>query len=618
MNQPVNTRRDILQAIRQRVLVADGAMGTRLQGLRGAGQDCLDALNVDPILRELVAAVHRSYLDVGADILLTNTYGANAIKLGRHGLGDQVKAINTEGVRLARRCAGEDRLVGGSVGPLEIHHIRHEYEENEVEAIFHEQMSALVEAGVDFLALETFQSLYEARAALLEAMGFGIPVMFEVGGAQNGRTGTGADVREFALLANRLGANLLGANCRGPYDVLETIGIMAQFSELPLVAMPNAGSPEIDRGRVVYHVQPEQFYTYGKRLVAAGACVVGGCCGTEPEHIAELKRAVEGLEPPRERHISSVRVLEASGPAAEQVREENPVAKVFREVDFILSVEMRPNREAPLTDFIQAGRELASQGVHLFDVPDNAGAKVTVDPLVAAAEMQRETRIPTMIHLSACSRNLVAVQSYLLGAWHAGIRGILAVTGDHPNVGDHDKYASRVNDLKSSVNLMRLIGSLNQGRLFNQAGCCPCNFFIGGGFNPGRGHKAQLKWLEQKVEAGARFIYTQPVYRELEVDQMLESTAHLDVPILVGVLPITSRRNAEFFAAGKIPGIVVPEEILQRYEKVQGLEDAQRLARDLTLDLLDRIRKKIRGVYLIPPFGKTRYQMVSEIISNVR
>ncbi|GMU54240.1 MAG: hypothetical protein AMXMBFR33_33860 [Candidatus Xenobia bacterium] len=615
---PITAKKTLLEAIKTRVLVCDGAMGTRLQGLRGAGHECLDGLNLDPLYRQLVMAVHRSYVEVGADILLTNTYGANSIKLARHGLANEVREINIEGVRMARECAGPERFVGGSVGPLEIHHIRHEYEESEVAAIFNEQMEALVQAGVDFLALETFQSLYEAQAALREAVSFGVPVLFEVGGVQNGKTGTGADISEFALLATRLGAHLMGANCRAPYDVLETIQRLAQFTHLPLVAMPNAGSPEIDRGRVVYHVNPEQFQRFGKRLVEAGACIVGGCCGTEPAHIAMLKQAVEGLKPPAERHPSALRVQEVVAPAPEAVQEPNPFEQVFKSVDFVISVEMRPNREHSLTSFLEAGKKLAQEGAHLFDVPDNAGAKVTVDPLVSAAQMQRETQIPTMIHLSACNRNLVAVQSYLLGAWHAGIRAVLAVTGDHPNVGDHDKYSSRVNDLKSSVNLMRLIKSMNAGRLFNQAPCCRCDFMIGGGFNPGRGHKAQLKWLEQKVEAGAQFIYTQPVYRELEVDMMLEATAHLPIPILVGILPITSRRNAEFFAAGKIPGIVIPEEILAQYEKVETPEDGQKLAMELTNDLLARIRKKIRGVYLIPPFGKNRYTMVSELIAAVR
>lgn len=615
---PVTAKRTILDALKTRVLVCDGAMGTRLQGLRGAGHECLDALNLDPIYRQLVMAVHRSYVDVGVDILLTNTYGANSVKLARHALSAEVREINIEGVRMAREAAGPDRFVGGSVGPLEIHHIRDEFEETEVAAIFHEQMEALVAAGVDFLALETFQSLFEGQAALREAVSFGLPVLFEVGGVQNGRTGTGADVREFALMANRLGASLVGANCRAPFDVLETLGRLAQYTHLPLVAMPNAGSPEVDRGRVVYHVNPEHFQRFGKRMVEAGACIVGGCCGTEPAHIAMLKQAVEGLAPPPVRHPSSVRIQEVERPSQEAVQEPNPFREVFRSVEFVISVEMRPNREQPLEPFLEAGRRLAKEGAHLFDVPDNAGSKVSVDPLVAAAALQRETGIPTMIHLSAGNRNLVAVQSYLLGAWHAGIQAVLAVTGDHPNVGDHDKYTSRVNDLKSSVNLMRLIGNLNQGQLFNQTACCRCNFLVGGGFNPGRGHKAQLKWLEQKVAAGAQFIYTQPVYRQQEVDEMLEATSHLEIPILVGILPITSRRNAEFFAAGKIPGIVIPEEILARYEKVQTPEDGQKLAAELTFDLLVRIKSKIRGVYIIPPFGKNSYAMVSDIIASVR
>jgi len=596
----------------KKVAVGDGAMGTRLQALVGTHQTCIDGLNVDPSFREIVALVHRSYIEAGADLLFTNTYGANVIKLSRHGRDHQVREINLEGALLARRCA-EDKLVGGSVGPLEIYSARDDFSEEQQEEIFCQQMAALVEGGVDFLVLETFQDLAEARLALKAARKYDKPVWLSVGGVQNGRTGTGADVREFAAL----GADRLGANCRGPYDVLETLQILAGMTALPLFARPNAGSPEIDRGRVVYNVDSTQFGLYAKRLVAAGATMVGGCCGTNPSHIAQVAESVRDLPPPPQRRVSEVRIYTPSKPAPLPEAPPNAIAEVFAKVPLVVSVELRPGRTTPLEEFLASGRYLAQRGVHLFDIPDNAGAKVTVDPVISASRLQAETGIPSLVHLSTSHRNLIATQSYLLGAWQAGIQGVLAVTGDHPNVGDHDKYASRVNDVKSSVNLMGLIGMLNEGRLFNDTPCFRTNFCVGGGFNPVRGLTAQVKWLQRKLEAGAQFIYTQPVYREEDVDRMLEVTADCKVPILVGIMPLVSRRNAEFFASGKIPGVIIPEEILNSYDPHEPARDSQRRGVDMASALMDKIRHKVRGFYLLPPFGRDHHTVVGELIASL-
>lgn len=623
------------QMLATKILVGDGAMGTRLQTLVGTSQACIDSLNLDPNFSEIVALVHRSYLEAGADVIFTNTYGANAIKLGRYGRQNQVRTINREGARLARRCVDQwqpddpvlesipnplgHRLVGGSIGPLEIYSMRDEYNEFLQEEIFFEQMAALVDGGVDLLVLETFQDLQEATIALRVAQRFSLPVLLTVGGVQNGRTGTGADVREFATVANRLGATMIGANCRGPYDILETLQILAGCTSLPLYAFPNAGSPEIDRGRVAYNVDSIQFGQYAVKLAEAGAVLIGGCCGTDPSHIQQVAQSLQGIPPSPPRKVSEVRIFPVATrePAEMEPERPNVVSEVFRTVPLVVSVELRPGRTTPLSEFLAAGRYLASRGAHLFDVPDNAGAKVTVDPMWSASRLQEATGIPTVVHLSTSHRNLVATQSYLLGCWQAGIQGVLAVTGDHPNVGDHDKYASRVNDVKSSVNLMGLIGMLNQGRLFNETPCFRTNFCVGGGFNPVRGLTAQIKWLQRKVAAGAQFVYTQPVYREEDVDRMLELTADIDVPILVGIMPLVSRRNAEFFASGRIPGVIIPPEVVAAFENIEDPEEGRKRGLEMTLDLMQKIRHKVRGLYLLPPFGRDHHLVVGEMLESL-
>lgn len=605
----------VLQELGKRIVVLDGALGTRLQALTGNAHQCIDGFNLDPTFSEIVSLVHRSYVYAGSDIILTNTYGANTIKLGRHGRDKQMVAINMEGARLARKAAGDQAAVAGSIGPLEVYGARDEVPEEEMRRVFREQMAALAE-GVDAFVLETFQDMTEAKAALMAAAEFGLPVLFSIGGVHAGRTGTGAEAQEMALMAANLGAVAVGANCRGPFDILETIRLLAQVTTLPLIAMANAGSPEIDRGRVTFHVEPQRFRHFTRELVEAGAAIIGGCCGTGPEHIKEIVQAAEELEPPPPRVVSDVRVT-AQAPISLADGDESPVNQidqVFASVPFIVSVEMRPVRSQAFAGYLESGVQLAAEGVHLFDVPDNAGAKVTLDPMVAAARLQACTRIPTIMHLSTSHRNLIATQSYLLGCWESGIQGVLAVTGDHPNVGDHDKYASRVNDVKSSVNLLKLIHGLNEGHLFNGTKCIRTNFSTGAGFNPMRNLTPQMKWLNKKLDAGARFVYTQPLYHEDDVDRLLEATAHLEVPILIGILPLTSKRNAQFFAAGKIPGIIIPQEILEAYEKITSPEDGLKLGIDLACDLLGKVQDKIRGCYIIPPFAPNKYEMVGELL----
>lgn len=605
---------DFRKALRHRVLVTDGAIGTRLQALTGNTQSCIDGFNLDSAYSEIVSLVHRSYVEAGADVIFTNTYGANAVKLDRYARKSQVLAINEEGARLARKAAGDDILVAGSIGPLEWTGVWDTRCEERFIEIFSEQIDGLINGGVDLLVFETFQDLVEARAALTAASEREIPVVFSIGGVTNGRTSLGVEAEELALLACSMGVDAVGVNCRGTFDILESIERIAQTVSLPLIAMPNAGSPEIDRGRVAYRAEPHFFKEYTERLLAAGVQIIGGCCGTGPEHIRQMAETAAGAPLPGPRSISDVRVLKRAKVVELTARPETEVERVFRTVPFVVSVEMRSARAGSFQDFLDAGKSLSRCGVHLFDVPDNAGAKVTVDPMVSAFRLQELTRIPTIMHLSASHRNLIAVQSYLLGCWETGVRSILAVTGDHPNVGDHDKYASRVNDVKSSVNLLKLMEGLNEGRLFNGSPCQRTGFYGGAGFNPMRKLTPQLKWLEKKIEAGAKFLYTQPMYDMEAVSAMMAELKPFGLPVLVGVLPLASRRNAEFFAAGKIPGVIIPDHILALYQKMDQPEKAIELSVDLASQFIKDLQGEVAGCYLIPPFTKDKFQRIEEIL----
>lgn len=607
---------DFLKALKERVLVTDGAVGTRLQALTGNRQSCIDGFNLDASYSEIVSLVHRSYIEAGADIIFTNTYGANAVKLDRYARKNQVLAINEAGARLARRAAGDKVLVAGSVGPLERAGGAEPGCEELFIEVFREQLEGLVAGGVDLFVFETFQDLVESQAALAAAQNFDLPIIFSIGGVTNGRTSLGITAEELVVMAAGFGVDVVGVNCRGAFDILESIERIAQTTSLPLIAMPNAGSPEIDRGRVEYRAEPHFFKDYAEQLFRAGVSIVGGCCGTGPEHVMHVAEVAAKTSLPPARVVSNVRVISHSTVIEPQQRQITQVERVFKEVPFVISVEMRASRAGSFSEFLDAGRSLARRGVHLFDVPDNAGAKVTMDAMVSAFRLQNETHIPTIMHLSASHRNLIATQSYLLGCAESGIQSILAVTGDHPNVGDHDKYASRVNDIKSSVNLLKLIAGLNKGKLFNGSPCTRTSFFSGVGFNPMRKLTPQLKWLEKKVAAGAKFVYTQPLYDPEDVERLTEALKPFGLPVLVGILPLSSKRNAEFFAAGKIPGVIIPDHVLERYRKVETAEEGMELGVELAVDFLKSCQGSIDGCYLIPPFTADKYLRIEEILER--
>jgi len=614
-------RPKLLELLAERVVLSDGAMGTRLQALMRDYEGCLDALNTDhdPSVRDLVRQVHESYRDAGADILQTNTFGANPVKLARFGLDDHLKEINQAGAAIARKVAGEDLLVGGSVGPMEHVEQLEGWSLSDIETGFRAQMEALAEGGVDFLVLETFQEIEQARVACRIAKGFDLPVVLQIGGVQDGRTSTGLDVGVFAQELERAGADIIGSNCRGPFDVLRTTEVLAKSVSTPLSAQPNAGSPEIDRGRVVYSIQAEDFGSYAERLLELGVGLIGGCCGTDPSHIERLRSIVQERRPRARRPVVPLPAEPKVAAAPEQVREVNRVRAVLESGVPLVSVEIRPSRTVSFSRLLEGTQQIAEAGTALLDVPDNAGGMVSGDPMTTSALLQQGTGVPTVMHLSSTSRNLIALQSYLMGCWQNGLHGILALTGDHPNIGDHDKYAQRVTDIKSSVDLMRLIGMLNRGKLFNESPIkTPCAFCIGGAINPTRKLDPQIRWLKRKVDAGAEFAFTQPVYLKEHAEQIYEATEDLGIKIFTGLLPISSVQNAEFLASGRIPGITVPDSVMERFSSTDSREQARDLGLRLAEELMEELEGTAHGFYLILPFGKTRFEDTARLVRFAR
>ena len=607
---------DFLEQLSERIILGDGAMGTQLQALSSHADGCLDALNIDeePAARRLVSEVHESYRDAGAEILQANTFGANAVKLARFALEEKVRDICLQGALIAREVAGDDLFVAGSIGPMEFFEEAEAWSPGAIETAFREQMEALVEGGVDILVLETFLELEQASIAVRVAASFGLPVVLQIGGVQEGRTSTGIDVVTFAKEMREIGADVVGSNCRSPFDILRTTKTLAGALDCPLSAQPNAGVPEIDRGRIVYSIRLEDFVRYSERLLDTGANLIGGCCGTTPEHISALKNIVDGRRP-IDRKVTRVHAAPEQPVTAPEPPQLNRIDAVFNSGAPLISVEIRPSRDLSLTQLMEGTRQVVKAGATLLDVPDNAGAMVGIDPMVTACYLQQNSGLPTIMHLNSTSRNLIALQSYLLGCWHSGLHGILAITGDHPNVGDHDKFANRITDLKSSVQLIQLLDHLNQGRLFNETPIdSPCGFKIGAGVNPSRNIDPQIRWLKRKVEAGATFAFTQPVYLKEHAQELYERTESLGIKILTGILPVSSIRNAEFLNSGRIPGISVPDSVLEKFFETGSREEARQLGLRLAEEVITGLEGIAHGFYFILPFGKTRYEDTADLV----
>ena len=617
---------NFMESITHRVLVCDGAIGTELRKRIPANLPCVDACNISDEHAEKVVEIHRAYVNAGADVIQTNTYQASREALAIHGLADQVEEINRAGVRLARSGAEETCYVAGSVGQIPFQtedptEISVDPPTKTIRSLFKEQMDALVDEGVDLLLLETFVSLKQAEIATKQALTYDIPVIVEISGISGGTVGTGVDVRVFAQELEQLGAHAVGINCRGPHDLVQAMELLSPVIRAPLVVQPNAGNPRVEQGEIAvsYTVSADVFADYVHKLIKLGANMIGGCCGTTPEYTAKIRQAVAESKPIK-RH-TRIFVLPKSLPTY-KARTDNPVQQVFETRERIVSVEARANTFPQLRALLKEAKVLAAIGVDLFDVTDNSGAAVNIGAVGTAFRLQQATHIPTLIHWTTRSRNLISMQSHLLEAEALGIRGIVALSGDHPKAGPYES-ASLVPDVRGAVQLMKLISRLNQGELADGSSVGePCGFYYGGGFTIAENLDPHVKHLTNKVAEGAKFVYTQPVWTFEDITRAQKATEHLDIKILYGILPLTSFRSASYLRDNL--GLYIPQFIV---DKLRDLGDTagNELGMQLTLDLVGEIRNQdtipIDGIYLIPPARlnwKNRRGVISEIVKAYR
>ncbi len=602
---------DFLDRVHNEVLVGDGAIGTMLYAKGVSLEANFEHLNL--VQPELVHELHREYVAAGARVIETNTFGANLTKLGAIGLAKRVREINLQGARLAcQAAAGHDVFVAGSVGPL----ARVKGEERELNAaeileIYREQCQTLAEGGVNLFLLETFSDLEQLKTALQAAEETGLPAVASMAYLEGGRTGGGTEVERAARELETAGAALVGANCgAGPLEILRTLERMTRVTTLPLAAYANSGFPEFVDGRFIYRTTPGYFAAMAMDMVAAGASLIGGCCGTTPEHIRRLAERLQGVKPaPRSTPVRVTTTHEQPSPA---VTAAGFLARWGREK--IVTVELDPPRGLDCARVIAGSRALKEAGADAINLAENPLARVRMGNIALASLIQREAGIEVIVHITCRDRNLLGLQSDLMGASLLGIRSILAVTGDPARLGEQAD-ASSVFDV-NSFGLLKLLSGLNAGvnALGNPIGQ-GAGFTLGCAFNPNSPRMAvQIERLAKKIAHGARFAQTQPIYDAARLDEMLALTAPLGIPILPGILPLVSERNCEYLH-NEVPGIVIPDEIRERMrgkEKEAGMREGLAIAREFIAGVKDRVG----GFYLIPPFG--RYEIAVELIRFIR
>lgn len=602
---------NFLDRVHREVLVGDGAIGTMLYAKGVSLEANFEHLNL--VRPELVLELHREYIAAGAELIETNSFGANYPKLHAIGIGGKMHDINLKGALLARQAAaGHDVFVAGSVGPLiKIKGEEQELGEGEIREIFRCQVTALAEGGVDLFILETFSDLRQIEIALQAAKETGLPVIANMAFGENSRIAGGIQVEALVARLASAGADVVGANCgAGPLEILRTIKRMAAATELPIAAYANSGFPEYVDGRYIYRATPEYFAGMAAEMVAAGAVIVGGCCGTTPAHISGIARHVRGLRP-----VS--RTLGTAPQAKERGEIQAEAGKGFLAgwgKEKVVTVELDPPKGLDCSRVLAGCRIVKEAGADAINLAENPLARVRMGNIALASLIQQEIGIEVIVHITCRDRNFLGLQSDLMGASLLGIRSILAVTGDPASLGEQ-AGASSVFDL-NSFTLIKLLTDLNHGvnAMGNPIGK-GTGFTIGAAFNPNSQRMdIQAGRLAKKVENGACFAQTQPMYDVQRLDEMLVRTAHLTIPLLPGILPLVSERNAEFLH-NEVPGIVIPEEIRRRMkgkEKDAGVREGLAIAREF----IAAVRDRVGGFYLIPPFG--RYEIAAELVKFIK
>lgn len=609
----------LLKKLESQILVCDGAMGTMLYARGIYINRCFDELNIQQ--PDLVQEISREYVAAGANIIETNTFGANRFKLKHFGLEDRVIEINQKGVEIARAAAGDSVYVAGAIGPLgaPLEPYGTITMEQAAQA-YDEQARSLLAVGIDLFLLETFADIHEILLAIQTLRRVAtIPIIAQMTFNDEGTTLLGAIPEKVADLMVRAGADVVGANCSvGPQPLLEVVEKMTRVGANFIAVQPNAGKPRVIGDRFLYMSSPEYHAEFAKRYIQAGANIIGGCCGTTPAHIRAIANAVRALQPQFSAHSFSVPQPEENLLKPIPRAERSALAAKFGH-KFVTSVEVLSPRGASPEAVLKNVQKLADFGVDAVNIPDGPRASARMSPMALALLIERMHPIETILHYCCRDRNLLGMQSDLLGAYALGLRNILIITGDPPKLGDYPD-ATAVFDV-DSIGLTRIVNGLNHGVdiALNPVGGVTA-FHIGVGADPGAlDLEREIQRLEHKVEAGAEYVLTQPVFDARVLENFLNRTRHLNVPVLPGIMPLTSLRMVEFLN-NEVPGVVVPDFLIDKIAQTTSAEDAVKVGIEIAQQAILTVRAmdRVVGIYLMPPFVKQKFEIAIEVLKIVK
>ena len=606
---------DFLARVQQSPVLCDGAMGTLLYSKGIFINRSYDELNLSQ--PDLIRGIHHEYLQAGAEIIETNTFGGNSFRLGRHSLADKVNDVNRAGVRIAREAAKSfDVWVAGSVGPLgtRIEPLGKTSFQEAREA-FRQQIEVLVEGGVDLLILETFGYLEEIHQAMLAVRDVSatIPLVAQVTIDEDGNCLDGSDPQTFVSKLEEWGADVIGCNCSvGPVAMLDAMEKVRAATSLPLAAQPNAGIPRSVDGRNIYLCSPEYMASYARKFVAAGVRLVGGCCGTTPEHIRVMKSALRVGEA-RGKAASKQAAGSSSTPKAVPavaLQDRSLLGAKLARGEFVTMVEIVPPKGIDILKEVEGARFLKSVGVDAVNIPDSPRASARMSNQALSLLIQREVGIDAILHYTCRDRNVLCIQSDLLGAAAVGIRNLICITGDPPKMGNYPD-ATAVFDV-DAIGLVNIVHNLNRGLDLggNPIGT-GTGFVIGVGANPGLSDMdEEIRRFEYKVEAGAEYAVTQPVFDLRLLENFLRRIEHCRIPVVAGIWPLVSVRNAEFMKNEL--RVSVPDAILERMARAQTPELARAEGVAIAREMLIAARQMVQGAQISAPSG--RYSSAVDVL----
>ncbi len=597
--------KNILEQLKDRPLIFDGAMGTMIYSKGVFINTCYEHLCVtNP---KLISGIHEAYVDGGADVIETNSYGANRLKLQTYGLADQLETINRAAVKLARAAAGDDLFVAGSVGPcLKSDQLFDERMTDELTDVFREHMGVLADEGVDLFMLETFTHVKEAQLAAKIGKALGVPVFVSVTVGKDGETRRGEKIEQIVVALNDdPNVDGIGINCGiGPAAAFSVAERALPHTTKPFTVMANAGVPQEVEGRLIYMTTPEYFTEYAKNMIQIGVRGVGGCCGTTPEHIAMMAKAVKSMSGVK-KHVEISHYEEALPdikvvPMADKCAFAAKLARGEK----VTSVEITPPRSIDLKPMLDKCRLCKDAKIDAINIPDGPRASARISPMVAALTIEREVGIETVLHYCCRDRNLIGMQSDLLGGYAGGLRNYLIITGDPPKLGDYPD-STPVFDV-DAVGLTQVVYNLNHGR---DVGGNPINpptgILIGVGANPCAVEpERELEHYLNKIRAGAEYAITQPIFDPEALLRFLDAAEAKggSIPVVAGVWPLVSFRNAEFLNT-EVPGVEVPAAILERMSRAKTKEDGRKVGIEIAREICESIADRVAGYQVSAPFG---------------